>query len=649
MTPFVLALVVVLALDFASFGASVSLPSFGFLKTRELVRGAAMTGALSTAKGIASKFEATNSSRTVRIHRNRHVRGHGGFLDSDDATTGPVGNSDSSDSSVSSDSIEAKRQTLQRSDNDSSDSSDSSTSSDSSDSSDSRRPQHGGFAFGNAFSVTSTTTSTHTNWIGKFLRPTSATACYRKVHIAKTCPLGYDGKLGTCWAQCPLRHPIECGVECIRRNDNCALEVITKVSGVAQAALSIATNDAYGKFKLMAAGIQLAYRCSKEVMGLVKSLTKYVRTVRVSAPQTTTQKLLTMMYQTDNVVFDIPVMIASCTGVTVTDTVKFADRLVNTIMLTLKEIISKGTAITSSWSAFTTFMKSIGLGWVVLSLGKSDITSLRKALKSESTCGFDLKRMLDQTWILVAELRRKNPKISEDDLRVALSVSTLALYDIPTVTNNCMKEMIDEFNEPEAYATRDTLRKGFAGIMEDLIQSGTSSNGTFFTASQYAYSIADKVGSFYAVWEKKNIGGAMFEFFQPICGPTEFVGEIDDGSAEEALGLKTVGKAFEKSGGRWTKIGDGSVTITFQSFDAKDVTVNIKSAGDKIKEVRVKAGQNVTWSSTVKALEGKTLYLDRWRPGILGLPGVDEGSLLLWVPRSRQGGNLQLLARLNES
>uniref|UniRef100_M4BAJ1 Uncharacterized protein n=1 Tax=Hyaloperonospora arabidopsidis (strain Emoy2) TaxID=559515 RepID=M4BAJ1_HYAAE len=592
-----------LIFEFAAFCAPASIPSYAFRATEEIIRNVQATAAVTSAKGIAAKLESMKLSyaNTINI---KNGRANQGSPDSDD---------DSSDSSDSSDS------------------------------------KYAGFAYGDVFSALSTTQSKNKNWIGKFLRTTSTTACYRKAHIAKTCPLGFDAKLGMCWAQCPLTYPIECGMECIRRNDNCALEVITKVSGVAQAVFSVATYDAYGKFKLMAKGIRIAYMCSKEIMGLVKALSKYVRTVRVSAPDKTSQQLLALMYQTDNVVFDIPVTIASCLGIRVDDKTKFADRMLNTIMLVLKEIISQGEAITTNWLAFTTFMKKIGLGGTLLGLETSDITSLRRALKSNSTCGYDMKRMLDRTWILVAEMRRKDPTISEDGMRVAMSESNLALYDIPIVTNNCMTEMIAESDVPEAYATRETLRKGFGGIMEDLITSGTSNNGTFLTARQYANSIADKVGSFYAIWEKKNIGGALFEFFQPVCGPTEFVGEIDDGTAEEALGLKTVDDAFEYSIGTWTKIGDGSVTITFLSTDKKDVTVNIKSGGDKIDEVKVAAGTTVTWTSTVKALEGKTLYLDRWRPGFLGLPGLDDGSLLLWVPRSRQGGKLQLLARLNDS
>ncbi|KAL4095265.1 hypothetical protein PRIC1_008642 [Phytophthora ramorum] len=144
------------------------------------------------------------------------------------------------------------------------------------------------------------------------------------------------------------------------------------------------------------------------------------------------------------------------------------------------------------------------------------------------------------------------------------------------------------------------------------------------------------------------VTGIVSEFFQPICGPTQLIGEIDDGTAEKALGMTIVQDAFNNSDGLWKKEGDGTVIVTFKSVDTEDVSVNIKSGGDKVAEVPVPAGQTVMWKSNVTRLGGKTLYLDRWRPGFMGLPGTGGGSLLLWVPQSTQG-SMRLTAVLNVS
>ncbi|KAL4095266.1 hypothetical protein PRIC1_008643 [Phytophthora ramorum] len=168
-------------------------------------------------------------------------------------------------------------------------------------------------------------------------------------------------------------------------------------------------------------------------------------------------------------------------------------------------------------------------------------------------------------------------------------------------------------------------------------------------AEDYAFKVADKAASFYAIWDLWGVASTISEYFQPICGPTKLIGEIDDGTAKKALGMSIVQDAFNNSDGMWTRVGDGTVTITFKSVDTEDVTVNVKSGGDKVDEVDVGAGETVTWTSNVTELGGKTLYLDRWRPGFLGLPGTGGGSLLLWVPRSTQGGMLQLNVMLNVS
>ncbi|KAG3119873.1 hypothetical protein PI124_g2053 [Phytophthora idaei] len=495
----------------------------------------------------------------------------------------------------------------------------------------------------------STLESTYTNWVGSAHGAGVDTACYRETHVAKVCPLGFEYKLGTCWAECPLEYPVECGMQCIRQNDDCTLEMLSKFSAVAQAALSVATFGAYGAFSKMAKGVQTAFRCGKEIANLVKALTRYVRTVQVKDPQTTIEQLTTMLYQTDNVVFDLPITILSCLGMKVSPELKLSDRITNTIELFVREVVINQEVITSGWEAFKTFMTNISLDDAFDSLDETDITSLQSALASNSTCGDDMKHLTDRVWMAVAYLRKENPSISEDEIRVILSKSNLMHHEIPLATNNCIKQFIEESDAATAYTTRDTLRKTFGGIVDDLIRSGTSDNGTYLSAEEYAYTISDKVLMLAAVWDPSNVATAVSEFFQSICGPTEFIGEVDDGSAYDALGLRTVGKAFNNSAGTWAKKGDGSVTIVFHSEDTEDVTVNVVSGGNQIEQVKVKAGTNVTWVSTITVLGGKTLYLDRWRDGFLGIPGTGGGSLLLWVPRSDQGGRLKLTSKLNVS
>ncbi|POM64083.1 Hypothetical protein PHPALM_20437, partial [Phytophthora palmivora] len=317
----------------------------------------------------------------------------------------------------------------------------------------------------------STLESTYKNWVGSAHGAGVDMACYRETHVAKVCPLGFEPKLGTCWAECPLEYPVECGMQCIRQNDDCTLEMLAKVSAVAQSALSVATFGAYGVFSKMAKGVQIAFKCGKEIANLVKASTKYVRTVQVNDPQTTTDQLMTMLYQTDNVVFDLPITIMYCLGIPVSKAMKFSDRVTNTVELFVKEIVTNKDAIVSSWTAFTTFMKNITLDEAMDNLDETDISSLQSALESNSSCGDDMERLTNRVWITVTYLRKENPSISEDEIRVILSKSNLMHHEIPTVTNNCMKQLISESDEATAYTTRDNIRKAFGGIVDDLIRS----------------------------------------------------------------------------------------------------------------------------------------------------------------------------------
>ncbi|CAH0473956.1 unnamed protein product [Peronospora belbahrii] len=505
------------------------------------------------------------------------------------------------------------------------------------------------FKLGSVLNATSTIESTYPNWVGTELDTSFSYACWRRTHIAKTCPLGYEKRIGICWSQCPYSYPVECGLECIRQNDNCALAIVTKVAVVVQTTLALSAWSVYGDMTKWAKGVQLAIKCTKYMISLSKSLVKFIRYIKVHEPNATKDKIFSILYRIDNVIIDIPVSISYCLGKKVPDDVKFTDSVLMTAEYAIKEIITYGGGILSSWNAFTKFMKRIMLGDSLASLTETDITSLKSMLESDSTCGYDMKRLVDRTWMTVAELRRLNPEISENDIRVFMSQSNLVQNDIPTATNNCIPEMIKHRDISTAYVTRSILRKAFGVIIDDLVKSGTSNNGTFLTAEEYAVRIADRAIAVWAIWDMYYLSSVMSEYFQPLCSQPELMGEIDDGNVTMALGMSIVGDAFKNSDGTWTKVSDGFITITFKSIDAKEVTVHIKSGGDKVDEVGVLPGATVTWKSSVAALGGKTLYLDSCRPGFLGFPHTGGGSLLLWIPRSTQGGSLQLTAVLNKS
>ncbi|OWZ07631.1 hypothetical protein PHMEG_00019955 [Phytophthora megakarya] len=497
--------------------------------------------------------------------------------------------------------------------------------------------------------------STYRNWVGPTIGAPDRgdSACYRKAHIMKKCPIGFDYKWKTCWAQCPLSYPVKCGMECIRQNDNCALEIYAKASNVVQTTIALATMGLFGQFAIAAKGVVAGAMCIRSMIGNMKMLINYIRGLKVYDPQIPYDRIMALLYQTSYITIDFPVIIAMCLGKSYPAVLDPASWMVDTIQLQLGEILDNGDNIIRGWDRFKAFLHRVNFTQPLSELNATEISSLKTGLASNSTCGYELKRITDRTWMTVAQMKMQNPKISRNELRVAMYDSDLMIHDIPTVTNNCMDQMISESTEDTAYQTRDTLRKTLGVIVDDLIDKGTSDNGTSLTAKEYTRVVADKLAMtifVLSIFDSTGTIGIITEYIQPICGPTQFIGEIDDGTDPYTLGLNIVGKAFVDSSSSWTRKGDGVVTIWFESVDIKPVTVNIFSGGDKIDEVDLPVGGNIiTWTSNISTLGGKSLYLDRWRPGFLGLPGTGGGSLKIWVPRASEGGHLDLYVRLNVS
>ncbi|CAH0489660.1 unnamed protein product [Peronospora farinosa] len=510
---------------------------------------------------------------------------------------------------------------------------------------------------GSAVNTKDKIVSTYRNWVGPSIgnpsNPAGDKACWRKAYIMEECPYGFDHKMGMCWSQCPMAYPVECGFECIKQNDDCGGEIYAKFVSVANAFMSVQIKGVFGAFSALSRKVRVGIKCARAMLGTMRAIVNYVRALKVSDPQATQDKILLALYQTSYITIDLPVSTVVCMGKPYNDPI--LDPLsvtMGTCQVILGEIMARQDKILKSWDHFKAFLLRLNYTYAVNDLNETEISSLKTGMKSSSTCGYELQRLTDRTWRTIAEMKEANPGVTEDSLRVTLYKSDLMLNDIPTVTNNCMEQMIMESDEATAYKTRDLLRKTYGVIVNDLINKGHSDNGTSLTAKQYTRVVADKVFMSIATVfyiDLTRISGLMSEFIEAICGPTNLVGEIDDGTDPNTLGFRIVQEAFKNSTMSWQRRGDGVVRITFTSVDTKDVTVNIYSGGDKFDEQDVPAGKIVTWTSTVEALGGKTLYLDRWRPGFLGLPRTGGGSLKLWVPRASEGGHLQVNAKINDS
>eukprot|EP00644_Phytophthora_capsici_P003833 jgi/Phyca11/15708/fgenesh1_pg.PHYCAscaffold_15_\ len=129
-----------------------------------------------------------------------------------------------------------------------------------------------------------------------------------------------------------------------------------------------------------------------------------------SDPQASQDKILTLLYQTNNVVTDLPMAIYTCMGLDVPTSLDISGRVLTTFEWILMNVIAYDDDIVSSWDKFKAFLTGANFTEAASSINDTEIATLSDALASNSTCGFDLKSLTDRTWMTVAQLRKDNPE-----------------------------------------------------------------------------------------------------------------------------------------------------------------------------------------------------------------------------------------------
>ncbi|KAI9914296.1 hypothetical protein PsorP6_008316 [Peronosclerospora sorghi] len=486
------------------------------------------------------------------------------------------------------------------------------------------------------------------NWVGPTIGTAHDSACYRLTtpYDRKwSCPAGYKVNQGLCLAQCPLAYPIECFMGCLPQNDDCALEISQKIVAIIAPVVNVATASIFGAIWIFYHQSKREFLCAANVVGVIRSLLYYLRFQQTTPSKDNVEELLAVAYQSDVVLVDLPVAITNCLGLPVPPTLVFTGIVLVIVEAIVKQVILYGDEILSTAQDVYRIIQNA----TSYDSTRESVDALQDFLDKNSTCGYQLKRLTDYVIYFVHHARQVNPNITTNHLRVKISQSSLVLKEIPLATNNCMHELLAYKSRNAAFKTRDLLRKTMGVIVDQLVQRSHTDMGVHVARAQYVLETTNLALTMLGGLDPTRIVWLASQYVQPTCGPTSFIGEIDDGSVYDALGLTIVGEAFMGSYGTWKKKGHGNVTLVLTSIDVEKVTVVIHSGGTSLAKVFVKAGETVTWRSSVKELGGKTLYLDRWRPGLLGLPGTGGGSLKLWVPVAFQGGQLTLHVLINVS
>ncbi|TMW64765.1 hypothetical protein Poli38472_011645 [Pythium oligandrum] len=483
------------------------------------------------------------------------------------------------------------------------------------------------------------------HWIGPAIGVPIDNACYRKTHPTKKCPVGYNSdNIATCWAQCPLEYPVECGMECLPQNADCTKAVLRKVGAVANVALTAASSGMFGQISLASKGVQQGVKCGQQIYSTVQKVTGYVEELENSGKvNSTSDELMFLLSKSDFVTFDLPVAVATCLGLPVPTGLTKANDIMSKVKAVTEQIITakKGGANLLDPQNFIKLIKDVGFSSALPVLkSPEDVNKIKETVNKGLGCGDALNKIVNRVVGMIQEIKTKDASTTVESLRIAVLGSDLVMKELPDAAGGCFK-----VNMPNAFQKRDEVLKAIHVVLDGAIEASSNKEKPLSTAD-YALKITDMGLGAIAMFDPTGIAAMAKEFVQPICGPTVFVGDIDDGPADQALGLRTVQKAFKDSKGDWKKQGDGQAHITFKSVDNKDVEVIIKSGGQVHAKVKVGKGKTVEWSGPLSELQGKTMYMDRWRPGLLGISGTGGGSLLLWIP-SNASGSLKLDVTIN--
>ncbi|DBA01560.1 TPA: hypothetical protein N0F65_011531 [Lagenidium giganteum] len=265
-----------------------------------------------------------------------------------------------------------------------------------------------------------------------------------------------------------------------------------------------------------------------------------------------------------------------------------------------------------------------------------------KAGVQVTLCGVELGNTIRALINLINQAKLSQPNHSKEQLRALVEASAIISTDLPNAALTCMGK------EPGAgFERRNKIIKLASVLIEHVLDTTEDENGTPLSAADFEEAIIELSLGVLESFDPTGLVSLVDQFAEDLCDLPVLYGDIDDGPADQAVGMNAIDIAFQGSSGQWTFHGDGMVSITFQSSDFQPLVVNVISGGKKIDSVFVPIKKRIIYTKRIQDLQDRTLYLDRWRAGFGGIAGTGGGSLSMWVPHSSQGGHLQVTALLN--
>ncbi|KAG2844579.1 hypothetical protein PC111_g1926 [Phytophthora cactorum] len=202
------------------------------------------------------------------------------------------------------------------------------------------------------------------NWVGPTIGDAADSACYRKREFygsGKSCPLGYSANVFN-----------------------------TVTAGIFGAVFSSYKNA------------KQSFLCAANIVGVIKSLIYYLRFQRTTAPEGTVEEMLAIAYQSNVVIFDLPIAVANCLGVEVSKTAQFANIVYIVVENIVKQVVVNGDQILSS---ATNVLALLSNSSAMTSAEDSTVEELQDLLDSNTTCGYQLKNLTDHVISTSARLQ----------------------------------------------------------------------------------------------------------------------------------------------------------------------------------------------------------------------------------------------------
>ncbi|KAF1781188.1 hypothetical protein GQ600_19256 [Phytophthora cactorum] len=167
-------------------------------------------------------------------------------------------------------------------------------------------------------------------------------------------------------------------------------------------------------------------------------------------PNGTEEQIISLLNNSDIVIKDLPTAVCICLGLDVpTDYLNLASDVVSVVDKVLSQVVEKGSSLLSV-DTFMTFINAVGAGSSVKLLNEDDTSTLKNLISEGKACGTELQSINTKVTQAVADIKAADATSSVSAIRLALSDTALFLTEIPTATNNCVKNMTDD-----AHTVRD--------------------------------------------------------------------------------------------------------------------------------------------------------------------------------------------------